>query len=314
MRPSSLVRSRVLRRQHKIVATQVMPLLALLWAAPASAQTRGFRAARESSGVVVPVVSQFVRSLTSQAKDKVFDFLGNVELFDIEGEVNRLVGSPWELHDSTAYKLRLLPLHLTYPVYERLAGQMIGHDERRGEHIYNVGPDSVTDEAVRLDPLATDPLPQDLFGSILGHFSPREIADIAVFALAQQPLFPQTDEKWHHRVVARMYALALVVEGAPGTLESLRDRMDHAREQVEQLQGDQNAAPLVEAERAELQLLAEQMRAASRRALGALHLYEHLRAAVRRMVATSDEIVRVRHFDLVSAGATRRIALLAVPQ
>ena len=39
-----------------------------------------------------------------------FDFLETVELWDAEGEIDRLVGNPWELHDSTQYKLRLLPL------------------------------------------------------------------------------------------------------------------------------------------------------------------------------------------------------------
>jgi len=187
---------RSMRRRALLVA------LIAVQAGAAVAQTR--TTTTSSSGGddharLFPVITSFVGSLTTQGRDKLFNFLENVELFDAEAEIDRLVGSPWELHDSTAYKLRLLPLHISYPLYQQLGDQMTRLDERRGERIQNVSPDAVQSQAVRLEDVATDRLPQDFAGALLSHFSPREIADLGVFALAQQPFFPQTDDQWQHR-------------------------------------------------------------------------------------------------------------------
>jgi hypothetical protein len=182
---------------------------ALLLAAPAlRAQPR---AAPDPRGDLSHVLGEFLESVTGGTRGKLFDFLETVELWDAEGEIDRLVGSPWELHDSTSYKLRLLPLRLSYPVYSRLVAQMTRLDDLRGLRIQNVSPDSVDRLAVTFDTLSPDRRPEDLAGALLGQFSAREYADLGVFALSHQPFFPQTTDDWQrtkHRWGRSKYTLA----------------------------------------------------------------------------------------------------------
>jgi len=165
--------------------------LVLLAAAPARAQTR------DSREGLSHIIGQLIESL-SNTRGRVFDFLETVELWDAEGEIDRLVGNPWELHDSTQYKLRLLPLRLTYPAYSRLVAQMTRLDDLRGLRIQNVSPDSVDNLAVTFDTLSADRRPEDFAGALLGQFSAREYADLGVYAMSHQPFFPRNDEDWRH--------------------------------------------------------------------------------------------------------------------
>ena len=167
-------------------------LVVSLAAATARAQTRS-----EPRGDLSHIVAELIESL-SNTRGRVFDFLETVELWDAEGEIDRLVGNPWELHDSTQYKLRLLPLRLTYPAYSRLVSQMTRLDDLRGLRIQNVSPDSVDNLAVTFDTLSPDRRPEDFAGALLGQFSAREYADLGVFALSHQPFFPDSDEGWRH--------------------------------------------------------------------------------------------------------------------
>ena len=167
-------------------------VVSLAVAAPARAQTRG-----EPRGDLSHIIGELLESL-SNTRGRVFDFLETVELWDAEGEIDRLVGNPWELHDSTQYKLRLLPLRLTYPAYSRLVAQMTRLDDLRGLRIQNVSPDSVDNLAVTFDALSPDRRPEDFAGALLGQFSAREYADLGVFALSHQPFFPHNDEEWRH--------------------------------------------------------------------------------------------------------------------
>jgi hypothetical protein len=165
--------------------------LVLLAAAPAHGQTRDTR------GDLSHILSQLIESL-SNTRGRVFDFLETVELWDAEGEIDRLVGNPWELHDSTQYKLRLLPLRLTYPAYSRLVAQMTRLDDLRGLRIQNISPDSVDNLAVTFDTLSPDRRPEDFAGALLGQFSAREYADLGIYAMSHQPFFPRNDEEWRH--------------------------------------------------------------------------------------------------------------------
>jgi hypothetical protein len=178
--------------RKRTVRWSLVVALPLLWlAAPARAQTR------EPRGDLSHVIGQLIESLSS-TRGRVFDFLETVELWDAEGEIDRLVGNPWELHDSTQYKLRLLPLRLTYPAYSRIVAQMTRLDDLRGLRIQNVSPDSVDNLAVTFDTLSADRRPEDFAGALLGQFSAREYADLGVFALSHQPFFPRNDEEWRH--------------------------------------------------------------------------------------------------------------------
>jgi hypothetical protein len=171
--------------------------LLVLVLALVAAHPRVARAQTRERGDLSHVLSELFESL-SGTRGRLFDFLETVELWDAEGEIDRLVGNPWELHDSTRYKLRLLPLRLSYPAYSRLVAQMTRLDDLRGLRIYNVSPDSVDQLAVTFDTLSADRRPGDFAAALLGQFSAREYADLGVFALAQQPFFPDTEEGWQH--------------------------------------------------------------------------------------------------------------------
>lgn len=142
------------------------------------------------------ILSEFFTSVTSGTRGKVFDFFETVELWDAEGEIDRLVGNPWELHDSTSYKLRLLPLRLSYPVYGRLVSQLTRLDDLRGLRIQNVSPDSVDRLAVTFDTLDPTGRPEHFANALLSTFSAREYADLTVFALSHQPFFPDNEARW----------------------------------------------------------------------------------------------------------------------
>jgi hypothetical protein len=176
----------------------------LLAAAPAVAQQGSSSAARrntntgdhDGAGDFYRMIRDVITSMTGGTRGKLLDFFETVELWDAEAELDRLVGNPWELHDSTDYKLRLLPLRLAFPTYGRLTDQMTGLDDRRGLRIQNLGVDEVDQLAVTFAP-SPDVGLQDLTGSLLGSFSVREFADLSIFTLSHQPFFPQTEEGWH---------------------------------------------------------------------------------------------------------------------
>lgn len=131
-----------------------------------------------------------------------FRLLENIEILHIESEVDRYVGRPRELNDSTAYKLRLLPYTIEYPIFRPLVDQMTRLDSVRSNRIYTVMPDSVTLVDLRIQPVRTleeftgQGQGSQVESSLLHHFTAREIADLAVLILAQQPFFPETDDDW----------------------------------------------------------------------------------------------------------------------
>jgi hypothetical protein len=150
-----------------------------------------------SSETIYRVFRDAFTSVTGNTRGKLLDFFETIELWDVEAEVDRLVGNPWELHDSTEYKLRLLPLRLAYPFYGQLTDQMTGLDDRRGLRIQNLGVEEVDEMAVVFHP-AQDVQLQDFLGALLGSLSVREFADLGVFMLAHQPFFPDSDKGWAH--------------------------------------------------------------------------------------------------------------------
>jgi hypothetical protein len=148
---------------------------------------------------LIEKITDLISGVSDQTRDRMFDFLETVELWNPEAEVDRLVGNPWELGDSTTYKLRLLPLFVTNPIHAQLVRQMTRLDDLRSQRIYNVTPDSVEKIAVKFDSESLEAMQRDVATSVLRTFNVREIADLAVFGLAQQPLFPTTDAEWQHR-------------------------------------------------------------------------------------------------------------------
>jgi hypothetical protein len=145
---------------------------------------------------IVSAVAELLFALADGASEKVFDFLETVELFDFENEIDRLVGDPRALNDSTAYKLSLLPFHIRFPIYQQLVRQMTRQDDLRSRRIHTVTPDAVNVIALRIETLADDDVRDDVRTSLLKHFSAREVVDLGIFLLAQQRFFPETEEGW----------------------------------------------------------------------------------------------------------------------
>ena len=128
--------------------------------------------------------------------DRMFEFLSSVEWMNAESEIDRLVGSPFRLHDSTVYKLGLLPFHIRYPIYKQVVAQMTRQDNLSSRRIHNVTPDSVSIISLRLDALGDDAIKDEVRRSLLTHFNVREMVDLGFFMLGQQDFFPQTEQGW----------------------------------------------------------------------------------------------------------------------
>jgi hypothetical protein len=194
-------------------------------ARPAVAQTARPAAAEADVSRLFAGLPGVFERVAQRGYDEVFRLLGTLELFRFEAEIDRFVGKPRELNDTTSYKLSLLPFYISYPIYPPLVSQMTRLDSVRANRIYTVTPSSVSLVDLRLTPVAT--IEQfnglgrgdDIARSLLTHFSAREISDLTVLLLAQYPFFPQTDSDWNvtKRNVARAavpIAVGALVTGA----------------------------------------------------------------------------------------------------
>src|ERR1017187_9739799 len=213
--------------------------LSLAVAKPALAQF-GQNRLQNDFGDLLRVLTELTTQLGTKSRGQLLDFFNKIELFNVESEIDRLVGNPWELNDSTSYKLSLAPLHVAYPVFDQMVAQMTRLDDIRSRRIQNLTVDSVSLIAVNLDLLnVTQTTSQiltsidqnilivnqtggQLSNSILHYFNAREFLDLGVFMLAQQPFFPQTEEEWDarkHQIANHQGVLALSVMGLGALFE-----------------------------------------------------------------------------------------------
>jgi hypothetical protein len=180
-------------------------------------------------------LTELFTQIGGTTRGEVSSFINQLQLYDVEGEIDRLVGNPWELSDSTTYKLSLAPQHVAYPVYDRLIAQMTRLDEIRSRRIQNLTVDALPLIAVDLTadalPIITDDLVvlssersgAQLLSSAVHTLDGREMVDLAVFGLAQQPFFPQTDDQWQaskHGLATHRTELALTVMGLGALFEA----------------------------------------------------------------------------------------------
>lgn len=169
------------------------------------------RAREEALGRLLGQVPALVSTIFQRGQTGVFRLLERLEIFRVESEIDRYVGPPRRLHDSTTYKLSLLPFHIRYPIYRQLVSQMTRLDNVRSQPIHLVSPESVSLIDLRIEPVMSldqfrgEGAGNEVQNSLLSHFTAREIADMSVFVLAQQPFFPETDEGWQRtkRRIAR---------------------------------------------------------------------------------------------------------------
>ena len=198
----------------------VVLALALV-ARPAQAQLSQNRL-QNDFGDLLRVLSELTTQLGTKSRGELLNFFNRIELFNVESEIDRLVGNPWELSDSTSYKLSLAPLHVAYPVFDQMVAQMTRLDDIRSRRIQNLTVDSVGLISVNLDILNGEQSGGQLASSILHYFNAREFMDLGVFMLAQQPFFPQTQEEWDvrkHQIASHQGLLALTVAGLGALFE-----------------------------------------------------------------------------------------------
>ena len=199
--------------------------LLTLFARPALAQSTPAQPVEFDLGRIFAAVPDAVGRVLEKGHAEFFRLIENVELFRVESEIDRFVGKPRTLHDSTTYKLSLLPFHIRYPIYRQLVDQMTRLDNVRSTRIHMVTPDSVSLVDLQMQPVASleefngQGVGAEVQRSLLSHFSARELSDITVFMLAQQPFFPETEEDWARskRRIARAavpIALGVLATGA----------------------------------------------------------------------------------------------------
>jgi hypothetical protein len=156
-------------------------------------------------------VGQLLSSIMERSQDELFRFLETVELFNAEAEIDRLVGDPHVLNDSTAYKLSLLPFHIRYPIYKQIVRQMTRQDDLRSRRLHNSTVDSSRLIVLRIETLSDENVEEEVRRNILTHFNAREIVDLGFFIAAQRTFFPQTEEGWRelrHNLAQRTVAIA----------------------------------------------------------------------------------------------------------
>ena len=213
----------MVRRSAVAVAVLVVAL-AVAVARPAAAQTAQPVAEVNLSRIFAGIPAAFER-VAARGYTELFRLLETLEVFRFEAEIDRFVGKPRDLNDTTSYKLSLLPFYIAYPIYPPLTAQMTRLDTVRANRIYTVTPSSVNLVDLRLTPVL---FLDQFYGlgrgdevalSLVTNLSAREISDLGVFLLSQYPFFPQNDEDWARtkRRVARAavpIALAALVTGA----------------------------------------------------------------------------------------------------
>jgi hypothetical protein len=209
------------RWQRAFAALAVLVAILLGGSRPVAAQSVNSRIENDF-GDLLRLMSEAVGQLSSKSRGEALSFLNRIELFNVESEIDRLVGNPWELSDSTSYKLSLAPLHVAYPVFDQMVQQMTRLDDIRSRRIQNLTVDSVGLIAVNLDILNGEQSGGQLASSILHYFNAREFLDLGVFMLAQQPFFPQTEAEWNyrkHQIAKQQGVLALTAVGMGALFE-----------------------------------------------------------------------------------------------
>lgn len=199
----------------------VLGVLSFTCSRPALAQSVNTRLENDF-GDLLRLMSDLVSQISAKSRGEVLSLLNKIELFNVEDEIDRLVGNPRELSDSTSYKLSLAPLHIAYPVFDQMVRQMTRLDDIRSRRIQNLTVDSLGLIAVDLDILSDKRSGSQLASSVLHYFNAREFFDLGVFMLAQQPFFPDTEEGWNlrKRQIARQEGvLALTAVGLGAMFE-----------------------------------------------------------------------------------------------
>jgi len=141
----------------------------------------------------------------SDALTNILFQLTSPALFDTDRDVDRKIGSPWGLQESTNARLDSLPPRLRLLLYgtlaERLGDLVYVRNEYNSTPYVPYGGDRVR---VTFVGGTGEYLMSNVLNTVRGHFNPDEIADLGVYTLSQFPPFPRSEkgwERWKHAIV-----------------------------------------------------------------------------------------------------------------
>ena len=145
------------------------------------------------------------------------------------GDIDEIVGNPWQLSLATQAKASTLRPRLRMEMYQFVAGNM---------HAYQLVPESSAMAGgsaapagkgfpwmTALSPQAGRQLARNLADTALSHFRPEDLADLTVYALSRQAFFPKSDREWSHwknAIVADDVLLGSAVGLTLASTDSLR--------------------------------------------------------------------------------------------
>ena len=115
----------------RIAAPCLAAVVAVSAARPAHAQSARAAANEIDVSRIFAAFPDAASRVLDQGYAEFFRLIETLELFHFESEIDRFVGRPRDLNDTTAYKLSLLPFYISYPIYKPLVAQMTRVDSVR---------------------------------------------------------------------------------------------------------------------------------------------------------------------------------------
>lgn len=148
------------------------------------------------------------------------------------GDIDAMVGNPWQLSFATQAKVSTLPPRLRMEMYQFVAGNM---------HAYQfvADPSAAMSGALAqgghgspwmtaLSAEAGRRLASTFVSTTLSHFRPEDLADLTVYALSRQRFFPKSDRAWSdwkNALVRDDVAVGTMVGLAFASTDSLQARV-----------------------------------------------------------------------------------------
>ncbi|HEY3450127.1 MAG TPA: hypothetical protein VGK67_27485 [Myxococcales bacterium] len=135
--------------------------------------------------------------------------LGKPFLFS-EEDVDRIIGDPWHMSESTRIKLDALPPRMRLKLYSVLADRADRIYLRGVTRLGQVAPGDFRNVAVDLDFDTANRAIDAIGKSIDGYFRIEELIDLTVYGLSKYEFFPKTQERWNElKLQLPKYDLAL---------------------------------------------------------------------------------------------------------
>ncbi len=122
--------------------------------------------------------------------------LGKPFLFS-EEDVDRIIGDPFRMNESTSLKLDALPPRMRLSLYGVLADRADRIYFRGVSRLGQTAPGDYRNVAVELDFETTNRLIDAIGKSIDGYFRIEELIDLTVFGLSRFEFFPKSQDRWN---------------------------------------------------------------------------------------------------------------------